>query len=75
MQQDAFEFPTCIPRLFRRLDWKNWRLLQTRKVLGFLPITKSQRPAIAGKRITCDMYCIGFELNFLLILYYSSRRS
>jgi Ser/Thr protein kinase RdoA (MazF antagonist) len=22
MQQDAFEFPTCIPRLFRRLDWK-----------------------------------------------------
>jgi len=31
-------FPDCLGVLSG-----NWRLLQTRKVLGFLPITKSQR--------------------------------
>lgn len=41
MQQDAFECPTCIPRLFRRLDWKTGDYFRREKCSAFFPSQKS----------------------------------
>ena len=64
MQQDAFDSPHVFPDCSGVLTG-NWRLLQTRKVLGFLPITKKSTSAIAGSASLSTCNCFDCKLGFL----------